>query len=251
MNYSRERLEGQGLLSDYPYILPNLTTVVRSASSGLIAYYICDQYSNMTSQLRPYLCDRAINGSSDSAQVIKLRVQYHEGNKMMPFGEVQYNYALVSSLNVTMTSLLLNGPMTWHSNDSVLALVDNLNATLQAEEEEREKVSRQNENDDQLESVAATLDEEETDQSETTTTQQPPSVDTRYFISGLPIASDVSVAEAQCEQATERLSDGWSLWLLFVRKRIDGNVDFLSPWTSSCTQPYTRYNPELTVCEGT
>ena len=173
---------------------------------------------------------------------------------MLPFGEIQYNFALLTSLNISMTSPVLaergaqEGSIMWRSNDSVLALVDFVNATQEAQLE-AERISTQQRNiDSQLKHVDSTGRKPHTDH--TQTTQTPPlTTHSEHFISGLRLSGDVSVSEGECEDSTTELANGWSLWLLVVRPMSSGNANFTSPWISSCTQPYVRYNPELTVCE--
>ena len=230
-----ENLVQHGLMPHKPYILPNLTDVVRQQHAGLVGYYVCDRHTalsdtyNVTLKL-PYLYDKSINGSR--VNVIKFRVRYEQGDKMLPFGEIQYNFALLSGINISIATHA-DANVAWNSDDDDMT---SLETTAQAvHDAERQSKTRKALKHEKIQSAE----------------QQPqPALKalhgTQQYVSGVDFHGNVT--DVDCVEAHEPLAHHWSVWLLVTRLKRNGDVKLQSPWVSSCTTAYVRYNDHISVC---
>ena len=239
-SFSQLTLRQHGLLPHWPYILPNLTDIVRHGDDGLVGYYVCDRNAvddieNATLKL-PYLCDHSVNGSR--VNVIKFRVKYEQGDKMLPFGEIQYNYALLAGINASIAT---------HDDDNALwnsdaHSVDSLDATIKdiydkkkfAERQKKRKYYEKIQGEDKVIVPVGMYDKLKEYSPE------------KQYISGVTFHGNVT--EQDCYPVTTALKHDWSLLLLVTRLRRDGNVKLQSPWILSCTTPYIRHNGHIQVC---
>ena len=214
---------------DQPFLLPNMTNITKLGKKGQVGYYYCN--STQASELPslpelPSLCRKS------PLSLIKFHVVYVQGNDMLPWGEIQFNYATVDHVSIANK----HHKEFWNSEQGFQKL-----HTYVSEIEDNKTRNDKPAKDEIYKPIGGYTGEPEIEVILKPEEQLP-----LTYISGLPVRGNLS--EGGCSASTKQLESGWNLWFLTVSVDSNQHVYVSSPWPASCTTPYPRYNPDISVC---